>query len=189
MKIPFREKGQGIVEYALLLAFIVAIAGTLYTTGFANSVKNVFDMASITISNPEKAQDMAYANRMAEMLKKAIADKKVKLNDGAYVAIYAQSEPNSNYNGQHVNGAGTSGYGGFKNMWNTLNQYDSTAASEASVHQSGIDWYGVKVEKNSGSNTYKITYVEGSGYSNNEHTRFNDSSPSYSNVLEESWTP
>ncbi|RHF51799.1 hypothetical protein DW674_06130 [Mitsuokella multacida] len=189
MKIPLREKRQGVVEYALLLAFVVIIGAALYTSGLANSVKTVFDMASMGISNPEKAQDMAYANRMAEMLKKAIRFKKIELSDGSYVIIYAQSKPNPNYNGQNVNGSGTVGYGGFQNMWNTLSGYDETAAKEASVHQSGIDWYGVKVEKNKGSDTYKITYVEGSGYSNDSHTRFDDSHPSDSRVLEESWTP
>ena len=39
------EKGQGIVEYALLLAFIVAIAGAALSTdsGLGQAIQGVFD--------------------------------------------------------------------------------------------------------------------------------------------------
>jgi len=39
----FTEKGQGIVEYAVLLAFVVAIAAYLFTTsGIKNEVTATF---------------------------------------------------------------------------------------------------------------------------------------------------
>ena len=46
------EKGQGIVEYALLLAFIVAIAGAALSTdnGLGKAIKGVFDNTANTLS-------------------------------------------------------------------------------------------------------------------------------------------
>ena len=46
------EKGQGIVEYALLLAFIVAIAGVALSTdnGLGKAIKGVFDNTANTLS-------------------------------------------------------------------------------------------------------------------------------------------
>ena len=40
----FKEKGQGIVEYAVLLAFVVAIAAYLFTSsGIKNEVTATFN--------------------------------------------------------------------------------------------------------------------------------------------------
>ena len=40
----FKEKGQGIVEYAVLLAFVVAIAAYLFTSsGIKNEVTATFE--------------------------------------------------------------------------------------------------------------------------------------------------
>lgn len=46
------EKGQGIVEYALLLAFVVAIAGVALSTdnGLGKAIKGVFDNTANTLS-------------------------------------------------------------------------------------------------------------------------------------------
>ena len=63
MRKLFREKGQGIVEYALLLAFVVAIAifalqngelGKAIKTNFSNTASQVtnFDANKATSSNP-----------------------------------------------------------------------------------------------------------------------------------------
>ena len=38
-----KQKGQGIVEYALLLAFVVGIAMMLQGVGLAGAVKDTFD--------------------------------------------------------------------------------------------------------------------------------------------------
>lgn len=45
------EKGQGIVEYALLLAFVVAIAGVALSTdnGLGKAIKGVFDTTATTL--------------------------------------------------------------------------------------------------------------------------------------------
>ena len=46
------EKGKGIVEYALLLAFVVAIAGVALSTdnGLGKAIKGVFDNTANTLS-------------------------------------------------------------------------------------------------------------------------------------------
>ena len=47
----FKEKGQGIVEYAVLLAFVVAIAAWLMSsTGIKGEVSNTFSKTVSTLS-------------------------------------------------------------------------------------------------------------------------------------------
>ena len=50
-----KQKGQGIVEYALLLAFIVAIAMMLNGANLGNAVKGVFDDVAIAIEGNKYA--------------------------------------------------------------------------------------------------------------------------------------
>ena len=46
----FKEKGQGIVEYAVLLAFVVAIAAYLFTSsGIKDEVTATFDSTKSTL--------------------------------------------------------------------------------------------------------------------------------------------
>ena len=47
------EKGQGIVEYALLLAFVVAIAGAALSTdnGLGEAISNVFEKTTNQLNN------------------------------------------------------------------------------------------------------------------------------------------
>ncbi|MGN1049603.1 MAG: Flp family type IVb pilin [Selenomonadaceae bacterium] len=47
------EKGQGIVEYALLLAFVVAIAGVALSTdnGLGDAISNVFENTAQELNN------------------------------------------------------------------------------------------------------------------------------------------
>lgn len=48
----FKEKGQGIVEYAVLLAFVVAIAAYLMSSsGLADEVSNTFSKTVSTLSS------------------------------------------------------------------------------------------------------------------------------------------
>ena len=48
------KKGQGIVEYALLLAFIVGIAMMLNGTNLGSAVKGVFDDVALVLSGGEE---------------------------------------------------------------------------------------------------------------------------------------
>ena len=46
-----KQKGQGIVEYALILAFVVGIGGVLFANGnLANSIRSVFSNVNIQLS-------------------------------------------------------------------------------------------------------------------------------------------
>ncbi len=49
----FTQKGQGIVEYALILAFVVAIAAVALSTdsGIGQAVKNVFSRTATQLDN------------------------------------------------------------------------------------------------------------------------------------------
>ena len=44
------EKGQGMAEYALVLAFVVAIIVAVGTTGLSDDIKSAFDKVSGQIS-------------------------------------------------------------------------------------------------------------------------------------------
>ena len=55
----WKQKGQGIVEYALILAFIVGIGGVLFAYGnLANSIRSVFSNVNIQLSAATTAQDI-----------------------------------------------------------------------------------------------------------------------------------
>lgn len=52
----FTEKGQGIVEYAVLLAFVVAIAAYLFSnTGIKGEVSNTFSKTVSVLSSGNNA--------------------------------------------------------------------------------------------------------------------------------------
>ena len=51
----FKEKGQGIVEYAVLLAFVVAIAAYLFSnTGIKQEVTATFESTQSMLGNRSK---------------------------------------------------------------------------------------------------------------------------------------
>ena len=57
----WKKKGQGIVEYALILAFVVGVGGVLYsnTSGsLVNSIRSVFSSVNTTINPATSAQDI-----------------------------------------------------------------------------------------------------------------------------------
>ena len=50
-----RQKGQGIVEYALILAFVVGIGGVLFANGnLADSIRSVFSNVNTLIEEASK---------------------------------------------------------------------------------------------------------------------------------------
>ena len=50
------EKAQGMVEYALIVAFVVAIAVAAFKLGLGNAVNNAFNHASTAIDSVSKGQ-------------------------------------------------------------------------------------------------------------------------------------
>lgn len=54
-----KQKGQGIVEYALILAFVVGIGGVLFANGnLANSIRSVFSNVNIQLSAATTPQEI-----------------------------------------------------------------------------------------------------------------------------------
>lgn len=49
------ERGQGMVEYALIIAFVVGIAIYLSNDGLGSSIRNVFSSACNQITNSSKS--------------------------------------------------------------------------------------------------------------------------------------
>ena len=51
IKSKLSQKGQGMVEYALIIAFVAGIAAVALNTGLGDSIKNAFSRASTQIDN------------------------------------------------------------------------------------------------------------------------------------------
>ena len=51
----FNQKGQGLVEYALLFGFVAAIAIFAFNGGFSGAIKSVFGTASDNVSNANQS--------------------------------------------------------------------------------------------------------------------------------------
>lgn len=54
-KLKASEKGQGMVEYALIIAFVAAIAIVALNNGLGDSIKNAFTGAAGAVSNASNA--------------------------------------------------------------------------------------------------------------------------------------
>ena len=54
-KLKASEKGQGMVEYALIIAFVAAIAIVALNNGLGSAVKNAFQGASNLVSSASDA--------------------------------------------------------------------------------------------------------------------------------------
>ena len=67
-----KQKGQGIVEYAILLAFIVGLAMMLQGVGLANAVKDTFDSVANLLAGGEKSK--TYAEYFQGWRKTSLAD-------------------------------------------------------------------------------------------------------------------
>ena len=61
-KVKSTEKGQGMVEYALIIAFVAAIAIFALNGGLGNAVRDAFTNASNMVAS---ATDQANTNRTA----------------------------------------------------------------------------------------------------------------------------
>ena len=61
-KLKATEKGQGMVEYALIIAFVAAIAIVALNNGLGSAVKNAFDTASQKVTSATNAADNYNSN-------------------------------------------------------------------------------------------------------------------------------
>ena len=61
-KLTSSEKGQGLVEYALIIAFVAAIAIVALNNGLGDTIKNAFAGATNAVSSASQAA-ASYSNK------------------------------------------------------------------------------------------------------------------------------
>ena len=65
-KLKKSDKGQGMVEYALIIAFVAAIAIVALNNGLGDAVKGAFSNASSLVNSAADAADNYKENASAE---------------------------------------------------------------------------------------------------------------------------
>lgn len=188
----WRQKGQDMIEYALMLALVVGIGGFIYTQGYGDNISAVFNNAGSLLEQVNKSQEEAkkeaekaaareadrnYADHLGDLLKNAVSKEIITMGNGSSVSIFVQNQPNPKYNkykNWHMNGASTGSdvkvngknyiNGGFVNMLEAVGD----DYSSAEVKQDGVYWYGVQIKKNS-TDSYTLSYMDSNidSYKNN----------------------
>ena len=64
-KLKKSEKGQGMVEYALIIAFVAAIAIVALNNGLGDAIKGAFNQASSAVNSAANAA-ATYSNQTQE---------------------------------------------------------------------------------------------------------------------------
>lgn len=186
----WKEKGQNIIEYALMLALVVGIGSFIYTQGYGDNISAVFNHAGNLLEEVNKTQEEAkkeaekaaareadrnYADSLGDLLKKAVSNGTITMGNGSSVSIFVQNQPNPKYKNWHMNGASTGSdvkvngknyiNGRFVNMLEAVgDDYSNTE-----VKQDGVYWYGVQIKKDSTGSSYTLSYMDSNidSYKNN----------------------
>lgn len=186
----WKEKGQNIIEYALMLALVVGIGSFIYTQGYGDNISAVFNHAGNLLEEVNKTQEEAkkepekaaareadrnYADSLGDLLKKAVSNGTITMGNGSSVSIFVQNQPNPKYKNWHMNGASTGSdvkvngknyiNGRFVNMLEAVgDDYNNVE-----VKQDGVYWYGVQIKKDSTGNSYTLSYMDSNidSYKNN----------------------
>lgn len=207
-----KQKGQNLIEYALMLALVVGIGSFIYTQGYGDNISAVFNHAGNLLEEANKTQEEAkkeaekaaareadrnYANHLGDLLKKAVSNGTITMGNGSSVSIFVQNQPNPNYGGLHMNGAYTGSdvkvkgekylNGGFAAMLKAV----GGDYSNAEVKQDGVYWYGVQIKRDSTGNSYTLSYMDCNkkeSYNKKDYSGFdiNKANAPY-NI--ETWTP
>lgn len=207
-----KQKGQDLIEYALMLALVVGIGSFIYTQGYGDHISAVFNNAGNLLEEANKTQEEAkkeaekaaareadrnYANHLGDLLKKAVSNGTITMGNGSSVSIFVQNQPNPNYGGLHMNGAYTGSdvkvrgekylNGGFAAMLKAV----GGDYSNAEVKQDGVYWYGVQIKRDSTGNSYTLSYMDCNkkdSYNKKDYSGFdiNKANAPY-NI--ETWTP
>ena len=164
----WHEKAQGIVEYALILAFIVGIgAAILAKGGLAEAVSDAYFQISKTIAyamdNTKEGHQRFAQSQLEQGLKSAIQNKKIRLeSEGAWVELDLQSDWNDKIKA-YANGGkdGTvkvngEDYRQFTGLWN------ATGLDPSRIDLDEADrgnWAGVRIEKK--GDAYNVYYFNG----------------------------
>lgn len=163
----WHEKAQGIVEYALILAFVVGIAAAIFAKGgLAEAVSDAYFQISKTIAyaldNTTAGHQRFAQSQLEKGLKQAIASGKVVLGNGGWVELDLQTALHEKVK-QPVNG-GADGdvkvngqrYEYFKTLWDAanlkMNQIELDDADKGK-------WAGVSIERVGDS--YNVYYFNG----------------------------
>lgn len=92
-----KQKGQDLIEYAFLLALIVAVGAGIYSTGMPHSISNVFVQAGSLLGEASKKQLSAVSSyddiikRLGEGRYQGLADILKETPDGQAVDIDSDS--------------------------------------------------------------------------------------------------
>lgn len=186
----WKEKGQNIIEYALMLALVVGIGSFIYTQGYGDNISAVFDHAGNLLEEVNKTQEEAkkeaekaaareadrnYADSLGDLLKKAVSNGTITMGNGSSVSIFVQNQTNPKYKNWHMNGASTGSdvkvngknyiNGRFVNMLEAVGD----DYSNVEVKQDDVYWYGVQIKKDSTGNSYTLSYMDSNidSYKNN----------------------
>ena len=169
----WNEKAQGIVEYALILAFIVGIGTAIFANGgLADAVgKAYFDVSTAirnAIDGSNAAKKEYLQKSLDDALRAAIKAGRIKMADNQWIEIDVQQDENTTANGaHHTEGGSSAGWGssdvqtggknyhGFQGIWDA----SLLKAYEMEVGQEG-GWVGVRVKSN-GDGSYTSYYYQG----------------------------
>ena len=186
----WKEKGQNIIEYVLMLALVVGIGSFIYTQGYGDNISAVFDHAGNLLEEVNKTQEEAkkeaekaaareadrnYADSLGDLLKKAVSNGTITMGNGSSVSIFVQNQTNPKYKNWHMNGASTgsdvkvNGKNYIKGRFVNMLEAVGDDYSNAEVKQDGVYWYGVQIKKDSTGNSYTLSYMDSNidSYKNN----------------------
>ena len=168
----WHQKAQGIVEYALILAFIVGIGAAIFANnGLADAVgKAYFDVSeaiSNAINGSNEAKQQRMQDRLEAALKEAIQKGNIDMDAGQWIEIDVQQEKNKD--GNYVDGGSSAAqnnqnnkvrvngnpYGNFTGLWGatTLKMYEMNIEQDSG-------WVGVRIVSNGGG-SYTSYYYRG----------------------------
>lgn len=190
MRTMWKEKGQNIIEYALMLALVVGIGSFIYTQGYGDNISAVFNHAGNLLEEVNKTQEEAkkeaekaaareadrnYADSLGDLLKKAVSNGTITMGNGSSVSIFVQNQTNPKYKNWHMNGASTgsdvkvNGKNYIKGRFVNMLEAVGDDYSSAEVKQDGVYWYGVQIKRDSTGNSYTLSYMDSNidSYKNN----------------------
>ena len=185
-----KQKGQDLIEYALMLALVVGIGSFIYTQGYGDNISAVFNHAGNLLEEVNKSQEEAkkeaekaaareadrnYADSLGDLLKKAVSNGTITMGNGSSVSIFVQNQTNPKYKNWHMNGASTgsdvkvNGKNYIKGRFVNMLEAVGDDYSSAEVKQDGVYWYGVQIKRDSTGNSYTLSYMDSNidSYKNN----------------------
>ena len=168
-----RDKGQNLIQYAILLALIVSIGAFIYmnSSGFTQSVGTVYDKAQSLLEEaggnssepPQQSIDDQNAQLLAQALKNAVNTGRITLGDGALVEVAVVRHTDGTFG---VDG-GASGnvkidgrnYRNYKELWgNIINTSGIGITSDnATLNNDKTQWYGVRLYSDGHAVYYEAT--------------------------------